>query len=669
MVETNINQDERDATASSRGWDRRQFMGATAGLSMTAVGLSGTVSADDGTVTIIHDTHFHGNFEDADDPALNIARYHTMVDQLREEHENAIFLGIGDDIAPSILGMEFEGEHIIPVLNHMEPDAIGAGNHEFDFGVETAEERFEDSEFPWVIANLLTDEGEPVPGTERWTTVEVGDYTVGVFGMGVENFHGITDYPEEWDVLGHEEATAEAVAALEEAGADFIVCASHANTEDHPTIAGIDGVDAVVGSHSGVVFDEPDDEHGAVISEFGDEFGHIGRLTFDIETGELVDWERIDFYNSEGDLDEPPSDPDIANHVPVDVQDVAEDEWIREQMDEWFQDLEEELGQPVVESDVELDATFDTNYERESKWGNLMTDLMIEIAEQHSQHGNGDDHGEIDVDVAIQNSGGIRSDATYGPGEITGLDIMNILPFPNEVEVVEVSGATFRQYLEDVTGSGPTVDTNIQVAGLQYEYHGHDGSEILSVYVDGEPLNEDETYLIASNDFEIDRSVLGEEGEIVVQSGQLLGPATLDRLDARGTVAPEIEGRMLRVDADVGPQHAVVRRQGETMLQYEVPDAAEAIADEETFYGLTQGGDRIDPRRVDVEGDDLWIVYATGELESCIGAADEPDLRVFGGFEPDDDYYGYDETLPAEETWEHYQLKATIDTSDSSLRP
>jgi 5'-nucleotidase / UDP-sugar diphosphatase len=670
MANDTTGRETADADASRRGWNRRRFMGATAGVSMAAVGLSGTVSADDGTITIIHDTHFHGNFEDATDEGLNIARYHTMIEQLRAEHDNALFLGIGDEIAPSLLGMEFEGEHIIPVLNHMEPDAIGAGNHEFDFGVEVAEERFEESEFPWVMANLLTDEGEPVPGTERWTTIEAGDHTVGVFGLGVESFHGITDYPADWEVLGHEEATEEAVAGLQDDGADFIVCASHANSADHPTIADVDGVDAVVGSHSGVVFDEPDESHGALISEFGDEFDHIGRLTFDVESGDLVDWERIDFYNSEGELDEPPSDPDNDHHVPVDVQDIEEDAWIREQMDEWFEDLEAELGQPVVNSEVVLDARFDTNYERESEWGNLMTDLMIEIAEQHSHHEEGDhDHDHLEIDVATQNSGGIRSDSTYGPGEITGLDVMNILPFPNEVEVVEVTGATLQQYLEDVTGSGPNVDVNIQVSGIQYEYGGHDGSSVENVYVGGEPLEEEETYMVASNDFEIERSALGEEGEIVVRSGQFLGPATLDRLEERETVAPEIEGRLLRVDEDLGTQHEVVRRQGETLLRYELTDAVESVADSETFYGITHDHRRIDPTRVEVEGDELWIVYDTGTLQACIGGEDDLDLRVFGGFDPDAAYYGYDEEIPAEETWDHYQLRAAIDTSDASLRP
>ncbi|WP_290819504.1 bifunctional UDP-sugar hydrolase/5'-nucleotidase [Halovivax sp.] len=679
MKRSNDSVERRDDSDEPRGdpdgrfaQSRREFVATTAGVSLGAagaIGAAGTAGATSGdTLTIVHDTHFHGRFEDAADPEKNVARYHTMVDALRDEHENAIFLGIGDDLAPSLLGLEFQGEHVIPALNYMEPAAIGVGNHEFDFGADVAIERFEESTFPWVVANLLTDEGEPIPGTERWTTIAVGDVTVGVFGLGTDNFHAITDYPDDWQVLDTIEAAEAAVDALRnDEGADFVVGALHLSTGRQREVAdAVDGLDAIVGSHSGTLFEEPEVRgDGTVLSEFDDEFDHLGRLTFDVASGELVDWERVDFYN--GEFEDPPSDHE--NHRPVDVHDVEEDEFLREHADEWIADLEERLGRPFFESAVELDATFDTNYARESRWGNLMTDVMREVG--------GD---ELDVDVAIQNAGGIRSNATYGPGEITGLDVMNVLPFPNEIEVVEVTGEVLSRYLEDVTrplsdGSTFGAQPAIQVSGLQYEWRGHDGeSELLSAFVGGEPLAADDTYLVASNDFEIGRSILGEEGEIVVHSGQYLGPFVLDRLEERGTVDPEIEGRILRVDEDVGEHREVVRRRGETLLRFPVPEGAEAIEGVETFYALAEDYERLEPASVSVEGDDLWIGFRTSDLQPLVAGDDDLDLRVFGGFDPDEEYYDYRDDgelmeLPVAATWDYFKLKATVDTTDPSLRP
>ena len=634
---------------------------AAGGLAVGAVAAGATTAtadaAGDGdTVTIIHDTHFHGRFEDGDDPGRNIARYHTVVEELREEHENAAFLGIGDEFAPSLLGMEFEGAHMVEALNYMEPDAVGAGNHEFDFGVETATEHFEDSEFPWVIANLLDPDGNPVPGTERWTTVEVGDVTLGVFGLGSRSFHDITDYPDDWQVLDPQEAAEEAVDALEDE-ADLIVGAVHISTGAQRSLAReVEGLDAVVGSHSGVVYDEPEELDGTVVSEFGDEFEYVGRLTFDVESGELVDWERIQFYNSEllDDDEEPPAD-DHDNHEVVDVHDVEEDEFLDELTEEYTSDLEDRLGDRTFETGSELDARFDPNYARETRFGNLMTDAMRDV-------------GDFDVDVAVQNAGGIRSNATYGPGEVSGLEVMDILPFPNEIEVYELSGEHLLAYLEDATRPMPGsfgAQPAIQVSGIQYEWWGHDGEvEILDAYVGDEPLDPDETYTVTSNDFEAGRSVIAEEGELVERAGQFLGPYLLDWLEEQGTVDPVLENRMIRVDEDVGEAASIEVDGDEVTIWVPSPgDAADSITDE--FRLIARTGQQAEATGVEDEGDAIVVSFDREEALNLATGIQEPGLRVLGKFGPDDEYYGYEEDgelmeLPVSAGYDYFKLRSEV---------
>ncbi|TYL37107.1 bifunctional metallophosphatase/5'-nucleotidase [Natronococcus pandeyae] len=640
---------------------RRRLLATVGGVTLGALGTGATGTAaavEEDTLTILHDTHFHGRFQDSDYPELDIARYQTLVGDLLAEYPNAGFFGNGDDLAPSVLGLEFEGEHMIEALNEMEPAAIGAGNHEFDFGTDVATERFEESEFPWVIANLLTPEGEPVPGAERWTTVELGDHTVGVFGLGVENFHGITDYPDDWQVLGHEEASEEAVAALREAGAEFIVCASHANTGDHPTIASVDGVDAVVGSHSGVVFDEPDESHGAVISEFGDEFDHVGRLTFDVDSGELVDWERLDLYDSE-ELDEADYPEETDHHTPVDVQDVERDPGVAEIADEYIDELEERLGEPIVESEVELNASFD-NYSIETGWGNLMTDLMREV-------------GDLDeeIDVALQNAGGIRSDATYGPGEITGSDVMNILPFPNEIEVYELTGEQLHSYLEGSVRPMPDdfgAQPGIQVSGVSYEWTGHhDDGRARNVWVRGEPLEDDETYLVATNDFVAGRNDEFTEDGLVLHSGQFLGPFVMDLLDEEyETVAPEREHRMIRVDEVVDDVDA--DGDAETLtLSFAETDAMNAV-EEGTFRLVAPEHGVVEAESVSAD-DGVEVALETEAVLDLFDDANVAELSLVGGFDPDEEYYDYDDSieLPANEMYDHYKVRVPVTAAD--VRP
>ena len=659
---------DRRSTGTVDERRRRLLAGAAGGLAFGALGLGGAGNAaavDEDTLTIIHDTHFHGRFEDADFENLDIARYQTLVDEIREEYPNAIYLGNGDELAPSVLGLEFEGEHMIEALNETDIDAVGAGNHEFDFGIEVAEERFEESTFPWVITNLLTPDGEPVPGTERWTTVETEDHTVGVFGMGTSGFRDITDYPDDWQVLGYEEATRDAVAALEEE-TDFIVCASHAPSSAHSTIVSVDGVDAVVGSHSGIVFDEPDESEDGVVSEFGDEFDHIGRLTFEVDDGELTDWERLDLYDSAAlDEDEFPEETDY--HTPVDVQDVERDDELATIADGYLDDLAERLGEPIVESEVELDATF-ANYEDETAWGNLMTDVMREV----------DRIVDLDreVDLAVQNAGGIRSNATYGPGEITGSDVMDILPFPNEIEVWEVEGATVRNYLEWATRAMPDdfgAQPAIQVSGVSYEWNGHDDDwdpdddgfpegDVFDIFVGGEPIDESETYLLATNDFEAGRSPIAEEGELVVDSGQFQGPFTMDYLEEEAeTVSPEVGHRIVRVDEAVGD--AELAADNSVTARFPVPEGAETVVDDD-FRAVSRTQDVAEAASVDVDDAEVAVTFDADEL-LALGDIDDPHVRVYGHFEPDESYYGYEDDgelidLPANPSYEFHKLKSSV---------
>ena len=646
---------------------RRRFLGTTAGVSLAALApasASIAAEADEDTITIVHDTHFHGRFRDAGADDLNIARYYTVVQDILEDADNSMFLGNGDDIAPSLLGLEYEGEHMIEALNYMDLDAVGVGNHEYDFGADVAEERFEESEFPWLVANLLTDEDEPVPGTERWTTFEVGEHTVGVFGLVVEGFHRITDYPEEWQVLEYVESSQEAVDTLrEEDGADIVVCASHVSSGVHFTLAEeVDGLDAIVGSHSGVVFDEPQIEHGTIISEFGDEFAHVGAITIDGE-GELVDWQRVDlmpeFWDPADEVDEY---DEITTRA---LDDIEEDEGLMELYEEWQVPLDDELEQPFFTSETDLNGSYD-NYAVETGFGNLMTDAMAEVGRM----------GDIDVDAVVQNGGGIRAETTYEAGEISGSAVMETLPFPNEIEVVEVTGEQLIDFLigeqrphpSDQFGTQPA----LQVSGISYEWWGHeddhgiddewyrDGdSAIANVFIDGEPIKYDETYNLASNDYVIGRDPVLSEAEVLLESGQFQGPWVLSILEEWGEVAPEREHRMIRVDEDLGS--AEVYDNDDTVdLEFAYPAGGEALL-ADTFRAVIRTGDALEAHDVSDDGDTVTVSFDAADLEALASSVDDPVLRVFGEYEADNDAWDYGFDIPTSDGYDNLKLKASAD--------
>ena len=103
-----------------------------------------------GTVSIIHDTHLQGRYGGLDD-TQNIANYIGLMDQLNEEYPDALRLGVGDDLASSVLSSVFEGKHIVDALNAGSLDYDGFGNHDFDMGPEVLRERVEFDETTLVM--------------------------------------------------------------------------------------------------------------------------------------------------------------------------------------------------------------------------------------------------------------------------------------------------------------------------------------------------------------------------------------------------------------------------------------------------------------------------------------------------------------------------------------
>ncbi|WP_152421367.1 bifunctional metallophosphatase/5'-nucleotidase [Natronococcus amylolyticus] len=648
-----------DSGASDRssGIGRRRFIGATAGGAVaTMVPASTAVAAeDDRTVTLVFDTHFHGRFRDSEAAELNIQRYYTVVEEKLEEYDNAVFVGIGDDFAPSLLGLEYEGEHMVEALNAMDVAVNGVGNHEFDFGPDRAIELFGESEFPWVVANLLDDGGETLENTERWTTQELGDLTVGFFGMVSENFHNITDYPDDWQVLDNVDAGQEAVDELREEGADIVVCPAHVSTGTHERMAeNIDGLDAIVGSHSGVVLDQPAEIDGTINAEFGDEFDHIGAITLNDE-GELVDWERIDLLAEDW---EPRDEVDEFDEISTrNVGEIEKHEALDELYEKYQVPLDDRLGEPFFHSETELNWSFD-NYAIETGGGNVITDAIREVG----------DVADVDVDIGIINGGGIRADTTFGPGEITGAAVMEALPFPNELWIIEVTGEELQDFLANEQRAHPSeqfgTQPAIQISGVSYEWWGHDWeSEIRNVFVGGDPVDEDETYLLAGTDFQIEREdALDHENKLIAETGQFVGPFVLDTLEEWGTVAPEREYRMIRWDEDVG-EADLAPGADRTEVTFEVPPGAEEIETDEPVVAVNRDGETVEAEAVSADGEAVTASFATTPLLD-LAAVEDPAIRVFAHYHADQAEWPYDFDIPTSDGYDHLKVRADVDEDD-----
>jgi 2',3'-cyclic-nucleotide 2'-phosphodiesterase (5'-nucleotidase family) len=143
----------------------------------------------------------------------------------------------------------------------------------------------------------------------------------------------------------------------------------------------------------------------------------------------------------------------------------------------------------------------------ESSVGNLVTDAM---------------RAASGVDVALQNSGGLRADLPAG--EITRGSIYEIMPFDNTLVTLELTGAELVTVLEEGLKYGRVT----QASGLRYQFD-PDRPEMQRVVevtlARGEPLDRTKTYRIAVNNFMAtggDNYVTLSRGRNVVDTGLVI---------------------------------------------------------------------------------------------------------------------------------------------------
>lgn len=120
--------------------------------------------------------------------------------------------------------------------------------------------------------------------------------------------------------------------------------------------------------------------------------------------------------------------------------------------------------------------------------GNLLADLVMEQANPvfKSRTGN-------DIDLVLLNQGGIRS--TIGIGPVTSRTAYQIMPFENEIVVVEITGAKLEEmltYLEKAETAHPL--SGIQI--LVDEKH-----KVIEATVNGKKIDRNKTYFVATSDY------------------------------------------------------------------------------------------------------------------------------------------------------------------------
>jgi 2',3'-cyclic-nucleotide 2'-phosphodiesterase (5'-nucleotidase family) len=464
-----------------------------------------------------------------------IARVGTLQKKIRSGSPNTLFLLSGDFISPSVASRLFKGKQMVAALNAAGLDIATLGNHEFDFGPDVLRERMKESQFAYTIANVFDKQtGKPFGGASRYIIRELGGVRVAVFGLLLAETASISA-PGPGVRFDDPVAVGKQLSReLRREGADIIIALTHLTMRDDKRIAAEADVDLIVGGHEHELLESVAGR--TLITKMGSDARNLGRIDLNLA--------RV--------TSAPISRPGVSRRrlshmaryklqsvdlqaVPV-TDSVTDDPEVAAVVGEYEKQLNASLGEVIGKTSIALDARASVIRRGESNLGNFLADVYKQA---------------VGADCGLLNSGGIRSDTTYGPGDLTKKDILSILPFENTLVKVRLTGGHLKRVLENgVSAAGEEDGRFPQVSGISFTYDAGRpvGSRVTSIEVGGKTVEPERYYTMAVNAYLLGGGdgydFKGAEVVIKPEEGPVEPDIVMEAIKKMGTIAPRVEGRI-----------------------------------------------------------------------------------------------------------------------------
>ena len=396
-------------------------------------------SNNDLTIFFINDPHGRLN---------NFAKIKHIVDEERATN-NVLLLSAGDLFSGNPVVDQFDqrGFPIIDIMNKVGFDLSVLGNHEFDYGLNTLNNRLAQSEFGWICANVNTN-GTVLAQPDAFRTLTVGDLKVTLLGLVETNGRpdAIIPATHPWRIEGlsfqrFQNVVPQYRNLKPQEDSDVYVALTHLGTSGDRYLAeNFPFFDVIIGGHSNDLNDGT--INGIPTLMAGANLSHLGKIELSIRNQQVTGFEvsMIDL-NAYPDADQ-----------------------------ELLADIEEYNNSPEF---AEIVGNALTDHDR-NEVGCFFTTALKAF---------------MNVDVAIQNNGGIR--AEIDQGEVTAFEIYQMDPFNNGSVSFTMTVAEMKNFLQQTRAA-------IHVTGVQLQ---RDGDELIVSDDSGNALADNVSLTIGMNDF------------------------------------------------------------------------------------------------------------------------------------------------------------------------
>ena len=441
--------------------------------------LSAKQKAPQKSIVILYDNDVH----------CAIDGYQTLAG-LRDAIADTAYVALvssGDFVQGGTAGAISRGQYIADIMRSVHYDAIALGNHEFDYPVNYVSGLLKHIGAPVICANFYK-MGAKKPVYAPFIIKQFGKTKIAFVGAVTptayytETSAFFVDNKQAYHLCEKDcyAVLQKAVNQARKKGAKYVVVLSHlgedpnqTNVESHGLAANTTGIDIILDghTHSVVAHDTVRNAQGkpVIITETGTKFLNIGKLLITPDgrlTNELLPTKEITA---------------VSPRVKATTDSV--------------QQLMRELTQRVVcHSDVRLRILNEQGKQQVRMGETNLGDLVCDAYRIYSG-----------ADISLANGGGIRTEKHAG--DLTYGDIADILPYDNNLWVVEVTGATIKELLRKNCSFLPVEDGSFpQVSGLRFTVRVSDHA-VLDIEVlnketnEYEPLDEDKLYTIATIDY------------------------------------------------------------------------------------------------------------------------------------------------------------------------
>lgn len=503
---------------------------------------SNVLFAKDVDLRILHTNDVHGRLipfklgiSDYDKQVGGVAGRYTKIKCARKSNTNVLLLDAGDIMQGTLFFKIHKGKPDIHFMNEMGYDASAIGNHEFDNGCEGLSDRIDEANFPFLNANLIFNKNTQLKDKVKpYIIKEINGLKVGIIGLTTPDVIAISVIGDNAKVLDYVKITQKYIDKID-SETDVIVILSHLGLKRDKHLARyIKNADLIIGGHTHALLDVPleiIDKQGKPILVFqAGEFGeYLGDINLDVENDEV----KLISYKLQ----------------PID-ESTPEDKVIAKELEPFKKEMIVAETDIIAKTTTNLNVIRDQVRTQETSGGNFIVDAIK--------------HRYPEIDIAIQQGGGIRSDKIIPPGGITFLNLVEITPFDNNIELFDLKGKDIKKSLERAVSKLPFSNSAfLQVSGLtfiadlseppqvmssDYKRITKQGNRVKSVMVNGEPLEDNKVYKVAAIDFLVNGGdahiTLKNKAFNVVITGEPLTIVLKQYLEDKKHISPAVEDRI-----------------------------------------------------------------------------------------------------------------------------